>query len=243
MASGVRTFKTSLLLNPPKEAAQRRTYVILGTERGGTSVVAGAVRAMGIYLGDVPEGNNEDPRFKNAPLKEMRNSIDLRNSSHDVWGWKYPTAVNYLPIMMKWLRRPHFIVMYRDPVATTLSRIQWDGGFLQRPPKVALHEATSLANANTTFAMSAGRPCLLISNEKATRHREALIDEVAAFLRVPTPEGSFRERLLAYCEPGSYKDFNEFFPEVPVLGDPEHRAVEPQNASSSVRPQTREGDN
>ena len=36
---------------------------MLGVERGGTSMVAGVVRAMGINLGDHAGRNHEDPNF------------------------------------------------------------------------------------------------------------------------------------------------------------------------------------
>ncbi|MPY84115.1 MAG: hypothetical protein GEV00_12520 [Actinophytocola sp.] len=212
MGTSVTVDTTSMVLNPVSSPAAQRTYVVFGLERGRTSPVAGVLRALGLYLGEIDEGNNEDKAFHGGKLGEMRATIAERNAEHDVWGWKYPTAVNYLPALMKAIRNPFFVVVYRDAVATALSRGQWDGEFLRRSPRMALHEASTLTNTNTSFALATGRPCLLVSNEKAERFRYELIDELADFLCFPRPDEELRERILAYIEPGSYKPFEEYFP-------------------------------
>lgn len=218
--SGARTQKTSLLLNPQERLPDQRTYVLLGCERGGTSLVAGVARALGLYLGDVPEGNNEDPAFHNRPVPQMRKTIQQRDESHDVWGWKFPTAVNYLPMLIKWLRNPRFVVVYRDAVATALSRSRWDGPFLRRTPQMALHETNAVTNANTSFALASGRPCLLVSSEKATGDVSALVDEVADFLGVEPPGEEYRHRIVEYGERGRYKKFDDHFPDLVRTGEP-----------------------
>lgn len=211
MAQMVVTAKTSIVLNPVPAPTQERTYVTFGVERGGTSLVAGVLRALGLYLGEIPEGNNEDKSFHNKPLGQMRATINQRNAEHDVWGWKYPTAVNYLPVLSRSLRNPFFIIVFRDTVATALSRAQWDGEFIRRSGRMSLHETNANTNANMGFAMATRRPCMLISNEKAASNTSALIDELADFLFVERPDEDLRRRILAYTEPGRYKNFDDYF--------------------------------
>lgn len=218
MARSVICGTASMVLNPVERPAAQRTYVTFGLERGRTSPVAGVLRALGLYLGEIGEGNNEDNCFHNKTLHQMRTTIAQRNKEYDVWGWKYPTAVNYLPALVKAIRNPFFIVVYRDAVATALSRGQWDGEFLRRSPRIALHEASSLANSNASFALATGRPCMLVSNEKVERFPHELIDELACFLGVSEPADDLRDRILAYVEPGSYKNFEDYFP--PGCGSP-----------------------
>jgi hypothetical protein len=206
------TNKTSIVLNAIPEPTSQRTYVTFGVERGGTSLVAGVLRALGLYLGDIPEGNNEDKAFHNKPLGQMKATIARRNQEFDVWGWKYPTASAYLPVLSKSIRNAFFIVVYRDAVATALSRAQWDGEFIRRNARMALHETNAFMNANTGFALATRRPVLLVSNEKATQHTSALIDELADFLYVDRPDDDLRKRILAYTEPGRYKKFDDYFP-------------------------------
>jgi hypothetical protein len=212
MVQPVTTFKTSILLNPVPEPTPQRTYVTFGVERGGTSLVAGVLRALGLYLGDIPEGNNEDRAFHNKTLGQMKATINKRNQDYDVWGWKYPTAAMYLPILSKSIRNAYFIVVYRDVIATALSRAQWDGEFIRRPGRLSIHETNAITNANTGFALATRRPCLLVSNEKATSRVSDLIDELADFLCVERPNDELRAKIIAYTEPGRYKNFDDYFP-------------------------------
>lgn len=207
-----REYATSLLLNPPAELEGQRTYAIFGTRRGGTSMVAGVARALGLDLGQVGQRkNNEDPRFQNRPMDKMREAMETRNGESDVWGWKFPAAGSYLPEMSNSLRNPYFIVVYRDPVAAALSQAKRDRQFNRRSTRLALHESSANNAVNTGLALATDRPCLLVSNERAIADPEGLIDDVAAFLGQEAPKGALRERILAYIRPGQYKSFDEFF--------------------------------
>jgi len=177
-------------------------------------MVTGIARALGLDLGDVGKRkNNEDPRFQNRPPDTMRAVIKERNDEADVWGWKFPGAGSYLPDLMRSIRNPCFIVVYRDPVAAALSQARLDRKFNSRTPRLALHESSANNTANTGLVLATDRPCLLVSNERATQQPEALIDDVADFLGVPAPSGGLRSRILEYVGPGGYKSFDEYFGE------------------------------
>lgn len=207
-----REYTASVILNPPAELEGQRTYAIFGTRRGGTSMVAGVARALGLDLGQVGQRkNNEDPRFQNRPLDRMREAIETRNAEQDVWGWKFPAAGNYLPELSNSLRNPYFIVVYRDPVAAALSQARRDRQFNRRTTRLALHESAANNAVNTGLALATDRPCLLVSNERAMADPEGVIDDVAAFLGQEPPTGALRSNILAYIKPGQYKSFDEFF--------------------------------
>lgn len=211
-----REYTTSLLLNPPGQLEDQRTYSIFGTRRGGTSMVAGVARALGLDLGEVGQRkNNEDPRFQNRPMPQMREAIETRNAERDVWGWKFPAAGNYIPELSNSLRNPYLVVVYRDPVAAALSQARRDRKFNRRSSRLALHESASNNAVNTGLALATDRPCLLVSNERAIADPEGLVDDVAAFLGQQPPTGTLRERVLAYITPGQYKSFDDFFGEAP----------------------------
>lgn len=203
---------TSILFNPATEPETQRTYVVFGTRRGGTSMVAGAVRALGLDLGNVGgRRNNEDPQFQNRSMDDIRAAIERRDAARDVWGWKFPAAANYLPAIISSIRNPYFIVVYRDPVAAALSQANKDQRARQRTPRIALHECNSNANMNTGFILATDRPCLLVSHERALGDTGVLIDELADFLSLERPGDSVRSRMLDYLAPGHYKSFSDFF--------------------------------
>lgn len=214
MNPSAREYTTSLILNAPEQLEEQRTYAIFGTRRGGTSMVAGVARALGLDLGEVGQRkNNEDPRFQNRPLDKMREAIDTRNAEADVWGWKFPAAGSYLPELSNSLRNPYLVVVYRDPVAAALSQAKRDRKFNRRTTRLALHESSANNSVNTGLALATDRPCLLVSNERAIADPEGLIDDVAAFLGQEPPTGDLRRKILAYIQPGQYKSFDEFFGE------------------------------
>lgn len=204
--------ETAIELNCAVGIPAQRTYIVLGLERGGTSAVAGAARALGLELGPADmEGNNEDSRFQTHSISVLRDKIAKRNDEHDVWGWKYPSAVHTLPVLMRDLRAPRLIVVYRDAVATALSRQKWDGRFLRRRIDLATHEANALTNTNTTFALASGLNSLLVSHERARDNPHGLIADLAAFLDLGQPSEEFVEHLAGYLAPGSYKNFGDWF--------------------------------
>ncbi len=127
-----------------------------GLERGGTSAIAGIQRALGLYLGEIDKGNNEDVVFNGYRLNRIRQAIEERNRTHDVWGFKYPKAVMYMPQIVDDLRNPHFVVVYRDAVATALSHLGWTGDRNRKPAHLAVHEANAFTNSNTSFAFASG---------------------------------------------------------------------------------------
>jgi hypothetical protein len=207
-----RTYAVSLGLNLPDSFEEQRTYAIFGTRRGGTSMVAGVARALGLDLGDPGHRkNNEDPRFHPAPLPALWKLVEQRNSEADVWGWKYPAGGRYITELSGGLRNPYFIVVYRDPVAAAKSQLARDPESKRRTDRLAIHEAASSVALNTGFVLATERPVLLVSNERAMTDQEGLIDDVAAFVGSSIPTAPLRGQILDYIKPGRYKSFDNFF--------------------------------
>jgi hypothetical protein len=203
-------FKTGAILRPPIHA-DTKTIVVFGTERGGTSPIAGIVRGLGVYMGDNLEGNNEDPLFMHKPVSRLKEVIRLRNSSHAVWGWKFPKAAQQLPLYLKSLRNPHLIIVSRDPVAIALGNQRWNGPEMAKNFRFALNEAAVYNMQNIGLALAANVPTLLVSYEKFRGNFEDTIDMVASFLDIIKPEGELRSRLVQYVSAPGYKKFEKFF--------------------------------
>lgn len=114
--------------------ASQCTYIVIGSPRGGTSMVAGLLRLLGIYMGDeVAEANNEDQAFinlhkggfetllaltsKDSTIKTIRDIIQERNKKHETWGWKDPLSSLYVKHIIGDLRNPRFVFVTRDLAA------------------------------------------------------------------------------------------------------------------------------
>src|SRR5687768_290341 len=76
------------------------TFVVLGAPRGGTSMVAGALHHLGLFMGQpLSQGSYEDATLITAISRQnlgtVKKTIAARNREHAVWGWKQPAQVDY----------------------------------------------------------------------------------------------------------------------------------------------------
>lgn len=180
---------------------ERRTYVCFGVARGGTSAVAGIMQRLGLFIGEDLPNNYEDPAFvgKGPPL--MRKTIAARNEAYPVWGWKFPSASNYLEALSPDLVNPHLVVVCRDMAATMKAHMRWHKRGLQ----LAAHDILLQQQRNWFLVERWQVPTLLVSYEKAVLAPEIFVREMADFLGQPRPEGDDMAQMTAFLEPGSYK--------------------------------------
>ena len=98
----------------------KKTVVIFGLGRGGTSAVSGICRILGVAMPHahplkhewspvVYDGDGIDRAATSANICSM-------NLEHDTWGWKSPQDVFVESQYMSMLRNPHVIVVLRNPL-------------------------------------------------------------------------------------------------------------------------------
>lgn len=208
----------SLTIFPPRREAQR-TICVLGTPRGGTSMIAGILRKIGIVMGDdIDEANNEDRSFlvhggvraiffkperteeKARYLAHAAELVRSRNAAHDVWGWKDPMAASYIADLNPHLRNPFFIFVTRDPGAVA-QRERIEERVTIRHWLLAYIKVASEAYATiASFIAQRARPTLLVSYERALRAPLAAGHAIADFVGVKPPPG-FDSWLEGYVSP------------------------------------------
>ena len=193
-----------------------KTVLVLGAPRGGTSMVAGTLSKLGIYLG---------PNFRLAPLFEnpelnlcaqkkdsaqAKNIIARFNESHPVWGMKVLPGGWWFFLARRLFRQPVYIVVFRDILAIAKRReLALD--------KALFKEMFSSNNLNfwlLVFLAFTKRPVLMLSYEKAVLNPGSFVNGLASFLGVsdpalleeavqfikPSPE-SYRSRAMtAFCQ-------------------------------------------
>lgn len=174
----------------PNTLPDQRTVVVLGHFRGGTSMVAGILRMLGLFMGDrIEPGNNEDAEFKNSPPDVIRERIRTRNAAHDVWGYKYPGVFLNGAEWIDELRNPLFVCVSRDPLASAQSEVfcrVFDDEFEALRAKVD-HQRQMLEFLE--LVMERRHPLLLISYERALRYEEEVVDAIDRFVGLEaTPE-------------------------------------------------------
>jgi len=180
----------------------KKTIVIFGVARGGTSMVAGVVRKLGFFLGEKVPNNHEDPQMINSSIEAIKETVKSRNENYDVWGWKNPHAVKYLDKLKDDLINPVLIIVNRDIVATSKGHIRWHG----RDSLFAITDIIQQQNQNIVLALRWQVPTLMVSYEKCVQYPRSAIYEIATFLNAPIPEKEEFKDIVAFMKPGKYKE-------------------------------------
>lgn len=78
---------SAIITKGSNQPDQDRTFIVFSVMRGGTTMVAGLMRALGIFMGDeINENNQESMSFNSKSHDDMRAKINTLNQSHAVWG-------------------------------------------------------------------------------------------------------------------------------------------------------------
>lgn len=175
------------------------TYIVLGNMRGGTSMVAGMLRILGVFMGDkIDEHNHEDLDLQHRHPLNLRSIVAERNASYKVWGWKDPLLIDVVHDLIDLcpLRDPVFIVVMRDAVATAQSLVLHEGwafGF-------AFSHASSQSIKLFDFVHE-HPSAVLVSYEKAMSDPAGFVDGMVGMLGLDVSE-DLRDRAIAFVSPG-----------------------------------------
>lgn len=182
-----------------------RTYIVFGDMRGGTTMVAGVMRALGIFMGEkINEDNQESYQFNGASIPDMRAAIDANNEAHQVWGWKFPHAADNVDRLWDRLRNPHLVCVFRDAVATGRALSRWHPvGHFQAIQRTLLRQ-----QQNVNLIGLRNCPAIMISYEKAERHKAEFLTQFSETLGVTPNHDAFDYRGFMAAE--SYKRLDDY---------------------------------
>ena len=218
-------FSSSLVLNSLKTESDstavdpsQKTFIVFGVPRGGTTMIARVAEKLGVCMGSDLPANYEDSEFNfdklsNAIKKDQEclvstlfAVINRRNSMHDVWGWKYPRAHRYLPLIIDKVRNPHLICVMRDPVASSLrplSRKRMPKEGKRHLPARIINQHLMYQQKNIALIDEFKRPTFLCSYEKAILDPPTFVADLSAFIDLRKDESSLEEA-LQQIRPGGY---------------------------------------
>lgn len=211
---------SAVVYGSPNLENRQRTYIIIGNGRGGTSMVAGVVAALGVPItaheasvnyedGDIvhaAQGRDAAGRKLNTTraqdIRAVRGIIAARNASFDLWGWKDPSADLYIRDVIGDLRSPHFIFVHRDIAAVATSHLALQP---ESDPLDAI--AVPLGRLNNYWQILAElrRPTLMVSHERGRMKPDVLAAELAAFIGADVDEKA-AELISRFVSPtGGYR--------------------------------------
>jgi len=215
--SSLRLFDDASVLESVGSITQK-TFIVFGVPRGGTTMVARVVEKLGVVMGTKLPLNYEDDEFNYDKMSDeikqdpeqmargLMRAINRRNNRFDVWGWKYPRAHLYLPKIIKHVRNPHLICVFRDPVASALrplSRRQSPKKSSPLMPTKVVKQHLDWQTRNIQLIHKLNLPSFLCSYEKSIADPASFVGELASFIGAPVDT----ERLDAAVQqinPGGY---------------------------------------
>jgi len=216
-----------LTLNPPRKTEKQKTVMVLGVERGGTSMAAGVLRALGVNMGDRAGLNHEDPKFLVDDVEKLSARIAGRNKRSDVWGFKVPKLVHRLSFFEKNLRNPYYIIVFRNLLAIADSWQQRGAG----DSIDVMERAFKYYDLIMDHCRRTNRPVLMLNYERAVGSeagKEETARELAAFLGVELTEQSLARAVGMITGDGQgYLNLPEhFFAVTATMEMPERRPLE-----------------
>lgn len=171
-----------LALNKPPLPAAEKTVVVLGAARGGTTMVASVLEALGVPMGEKLGPVMEDVALSRAvetrDLAAVDEIIAARNEKHPVWGWKRPSALEHGEVWQGRFRNPYIIAIFRDPFAiANRNRISMLSDVFQNMALSVRHLGMLVE-----IVKKEKGPVLLCSYEKALASPETFVRAVDDFL-------------------------------------------------------------
>lgn len=180
---------------------RERTIAVGGQYRGGTSMVAGLLRILGVPIGrNLEPGNNEDLELRNATDARLQEVVARRNAEYEVWGWKDPGLHRSLYHSFSVLRNPRFVIVLRDVFACAQAE-KWKGvtkdvvTMLRRK-----HDEQTRILGFVDRILAARRPLLLVSYERTLVNPARCVEQLAQFVGIPLDPPT-RRRAIEFVEP------------------------------------------
>ncbi len=160
-----------------------KTVLVLGIGRGGTSMVAGVLAKLGVYMGEQLSSRYQDSMLLDCinrnDKRQAKKIIHERNGKYPVWGVKKLRLWRW----DKLFREPVYVVIFRDIFATANRRVTLFNIEL-------LTEMFKIVGLNfllLVFLRLSKRPILIVSYEKALLFPEDFVTGLSLFLGLDDP--------------------------------------------------------
>jgi hypothetical protein len=172
--------------NKPKDL---RPIIVVGTARSGTSMIAGALDKLGIFMGDQAKPPvYEDLRLSDAieakNIELSREIIADYTSRNKMWGWKRPSSLNYLTGIDKLFNKPYYVFVFKDILSISLrNKISANSDLIKNMLRVnlELHKMIRFLSEVDCYA-------LLVSYDKALSEPKNFVNSLISFYDINASE-------------------------------------------------------
>lgn len=174
--------------------AKNNATVVVGTARGGTSMVAGAMAKLGVYMGD----NAKSPVFEDTRLSNffeknnITDAVDVvreYSETYKTWGWKRPKSIDRLDDVQKIFGDARYIFIYKDILSiANRNSISMLSGVLP-----GMRRALEQYSKTLKFLSSDPRYAMMVSYDKAINTPSNFVSEIIQFLNIEPTKTQIQE--------------------------------------------------
>jgi hypothetical protein len=184
------------------EAIQKeKPVVVIGTARGGTSMVAGALAKLGVFMGDLAEPPvYEDLRLA-AAIEQGKISlaaeiIEAYSLEHRHWGWKRPSAIDSLDLLNDLFGSPVYIFVFKD----ILSIAQRNSISMLEEVLIGMETALRDYGRVVHYLRRNNSTSMLVSYDKSLWYPEYFVEMLVQFCKL-TPSSTQIKEAVDFIKP------------------------------------------
>lgn len=190
-----RNISPAVIIRPHSYKSLRRTVIVVGAFRGGTSRIAEMIHQIGVPMTLDPavqldgEGyaNWEDPEIRDAleveDWSKFQSAVHGRNASSTVWGWKWPGSIRILDSILPLVENPCVVAVFRDIAATITSEIAYAADDHSAIASYFMEYAISQQQQLVGVLGGCCAPLMLVSHERSVDSPSETEKSIIAFLR------------------------------------------------------------
>lgn len=167
-----------IILNGSAEHLDTKTVIVLGAARGGTSMIAGTLSKLGVYMGEGLNSRYQDNVLSDCmnrgDKKRARKVISERNKKHSIWGVKKIRLWRWNSLF----RNVAYVIVFRDILSVSNRQASIKSTSVVFQMIKVLGKNLSLI----IFLTFCRRPVLLVSYEKCLLNPEKFVLALSRFL-------------------------------------------------------------
>ena len=133
-----------------------KSIIVVGVNRGGTSLITSSLNSINIHLGD----QINSPTFEDIELAEYLRNKDWTSfrlkvisyeKTHDIFAWKLPDSVSHLKKINSIFNNPFYIFIYRDVLSIASTQIKVHDRQLISAMQLSLNKYKKILNFIENF--------------------------------------------------------------------------------------------
>ena len=185
-----------------------RCAVVVGSARGGTSLAAGVMHHLGIFMGrrataPVYEDVYLSKALESGRTGKARKIIQSYSSEHEIWGFKRPGLIHYFGRVESLFPPGRYIVMFKDLISIVNRNRISVGSDVRKALDRAINDNRRLIECVNATQM----PLMLCSYEKVVSKPDRFVDALIDYLRIkPSPQARRKAINFIQRDPPRYID-------------------------------------